>query len=200
MYIGVSMGDKKFIVIEGLDGTGKSTTAKALAKALGGVALNTPLDKFKDVRPQLEDIYAKESYGRQLFYASTAIASSLQVQKELADSPAVVLDRYWLSTQVYHSWRTQGVHFKLPEVEGMLLKPDLTVYLELSLEERIKRLGGRSDNTEEDRQTTDLVANQQLNDLYHAHRSSPCVGTWLNVDASLSTKDIVDKVIQHIMK
>lgn len=32
-----------FIVIEGLDGTGKSTTAKALAKKLGGIALIIPL-------------------------------------------------------------------------------------------------------------------------------------------------------------
>jgi len=187
-----------FIVIEGLDGTGKSTTAKALADKLGGVALNTPLDKFKDVRPQLEEIYADESYGRQLFYASTAIASSLQVQKELKDSPVVVLDRYWLSTQVYHSWRTQGAHFKLLEVESMLLKPDLTVYLELSLEERIKRLGGRGGNTEEDRQTTDLVASQQLNDLYDTHRNSPCVGTWLKVDAGLSIEEIVKRVIEYL--
>lgn len=200
MYEGENMTNKKFIVIEGLDGTGKSTTAKALSKALGGVALSTPVDKFKDVRPKLEEIYAEESYGRQLFYASTAIASSIQVKKKLEDAPAVVLDRYWLSTQVYHSWRTQGAHFQLPEVENMLLKPDLTVYLALSLEERVKRLGGRSDNTEEDRQTTELRANQQLNALYHAHSNSPCVGKWLEIDASLSTDEIVDKVIKYLVK
>lgn len=187
-----------FIVIEGLDGTGKSTTAKALAKALGGIALNTPLDKFKDVRPKLEGIYAEEPYGRQLFYASTAVSSSIQVEKELAKASVVVLDRYWLSTQVYHSWRTEGAHFKLFEVEKMILKPDLTVYLELSLEERIKRLGERSDNTEEDSQTTDLNANKHLNDLYHDHRDSPCVGNWLKVDASLSTDNIVKRVVNYL--
>ena len=62
------------------------------------------------------------------------------------------------------------------------MEPDLKVYLELSLEERIKRLGGRSGNAEEYRQTIDLAANQQLNDLYHSLRSSPYVGTWLNID------------------
>lgn len=189
-----------FIVIEGLDGTGKSTTAKALAKKLGGIALNTPLDKFKDVRPQLEDIYAEESYGRQLFYASTAISSSKQVELELMHNPAVVLDRYWLSTQVYHSWRTQGAHFKLSEVEGMLLKPDLTVYLELSLEDRVKRLGGRVGNTEEDRQTTDLVANHKLNELYNSYSDTAFVGSWLKIDAALHTDEIVDEVIQYIIK
>ena len=71
-------------------------------------------------------------------------------------------------------------------------------HLELSLEERIKRLGGRSDNTEEDRQTTDLVANQQLNDLYHAYSNSPCVGTWLKVDAGLSTSSIVRQVVEFL--
>ena len=187
--------NKKFIAIEGLDGTGKSTTAKALAEALGGTALSTPLDKFKQVRPQLEEIYLNEPYGRQLFYASTAIATSIQVKQELETHQVVILDRYWLSTQVYHHWRTQGQHFELAEVENMLLKPDLTIYLELPLEERMKRLEGRSDNTEEDRQTTELVANEQLNKLYHAYLESSCSGQWLAMDTSLTTDKIVEKVI-----
>jgi thymidylate kinase len=192
--------NKKFIVIEGLDGTGKSTTVKALAEALGGISLSTPLDKFKQVRPQLEEIYLNESYGRQLFYASTAIASSIQATQELETHQVVVLDRYWLSTQVYHHWRTQGQHFELPEVENMLLKPDLTIYLELSLEERMKRLGGRRHNTDEDRQTTDFIANEQLNQLYHAYLESSCPGQWLAVDASLNTDKIVDEVIRYLSK
>ncbi len=126
-----------FIVIEGLDGSGKSTMVNALAELLGGFALNTPLDKFKTVRPELETIYGSDSYGRQLFYASTAMSSSLKVEGALSKYPHVVLDRYRLSTQVYHSWRTNGAHFQLTEVEDKLLKPDLTIYLELSLDDRM---------------------------------------------------------------
>ncbi|MEY8239601.1 MAG: deoxynucleoside kinase [Cycloclasticus sp.] len=168
-----------FIVIEGLDGTGKSTAAKTLAKALGGKFLTTPLDKFKTVRPELEEIYSDESLARQLFYASTAVSSSNRVSEELTQNDCVIIDRYWLSTQVCHSWRTAGEYFLLPEVEASILKPDLTVYLNISLEERIKRLGGRSNNTEEDRLTTNVVANAKLNELYLSYSDSSFVGQWL---------------------
>jgi dTMP kinase len=187
-----------FIVIEGLDGTGKSTTAKTLAKALGGKFLTTPLDKFKAVRPELEKIYGDESLARQLFYTSTAVCSSNRVLEELAKHRCVVIDRYWLSTQVYHSWRTNGEHFLLSEVEASILKPDLTVYLNISLEERIKRLGGRSDNTEEDRLTTDVAANEKLNELYFSYSDSSCVGQWLAADANVQTDVIVDSILMYI--
>jgi len=187
-----------FIVIEGLDGTGKSTTAKTLAKALGGKFLTTPLDKFKTVRPELEEIYSDESLARQLFYASTAVCSSNRVSEELAQYDCVIIDRYWLSTQVYHSWRTGGEHFLLPEVEASILKPDLTVYLNISLEERIKRLGGRSDNTEEDRLTTNVVANAKLNELYFSYSDSSFEGQWLGVDACMQTGAIVESILKYI--
>lgn len=61
----------------------------------------------------------------------------------------------------------------------MLLKPDLTVYLELSLEDRVKRLGGRVGNPEEDRQITDLVTNHKLNELYNSYSGTAFVGSWL---------------------
>ncbi len=187
-----------FIVIEGLDGAGKSTTAKALAKALGGKFLTTPLDKFKAVRPELEDIYGDESLARQLFYASTAVCSSNQVSEELAQHGCVIIDRYWLSTQVYHSWRTGGEHFLLPEVEACILKSDLTIYLNVSLEERIKRLGGRSDNTEEDSLTTNVTANTRLKELYLSYCDSNIAGQWLEVNASMQTGVIVESILKYI--
>lgn len=187
-----------FIVVEGLDGTGKSTTAKALAQALQGKFLNTPLDKFKAVRPELEAIYGDESLARQLFYASTAVCSSNRVIEELKTYECVVIDRYWLSTQVYHSWRTNGEHFLLSEVEQEILKPDITIYLSLSLEDRMKRLGGRDDNTEEDRLTTDITANQKLNELYRSYANTDFVGKWLEVDASLATDRILAKILEVI--
>ncbi len=187
-----------FIVIEGLDGTGKSTTANALSKKLGGKFLTTPLDKFKAVRPELELIYGEESLARQLFYASTAVSSSNQVREELGQYGCVVIDRYWLSTQVYHSWRTDGEHFLLPEVAASILQPDLTVYLNISLEERIKRLGGRNDNTVEDRLTTVAEANAKLNELYLSYGRSSFVGQWLDIDASMKTDVIVESIVSHI--
>ncbi len=184
-----------FIVVEGLDGTGKSTTAKALASALNGIFLNTPLDKFKIVRPAMEDIYGDESLARQLFYASTAICSSNRVSQALKEAKCVVIDRYWYSTQVYHSWRTSGQHFQLQEVEDQLVKPDLTVYLGLPLVARKERLAGRDGNTDEDRQTMAIKADKTLNELYRAYADHPFSRRWVEMDASLPTEDIVSSVL-----
>jgi len=187
-----------FIVLEGIDGSGKSTTANAIADALQGVALTTPLDKFKSVRPELESIYGNEFLARQLFYASTAIASSNRVGSELLKSSCVVIDRYWLSTQVYHSWYTKGAHMLLPEVENILLKPDLTVFLNISLEDRLKRLSKRSVVTAEDSLTATVKADEELSGLYRSFSNSKLVGKWLEVDASQSTEQIVQEVLQSI--
>lgn len=39
-------GQCLFIVIEGIDGTGKSTVAQLLAKKLDGICVKTPFDEF----------------------------------------------------------------------------------------------------------------------------------------------------------
>jgi len=183
-----------FIVIEGLDGVGKSTVSKALAQAVGAISLNTPSDKFKQVRPLLEAAYVGNNLARQLFYASTALDVSNEVSQLIAQGQGVVLDRYWLSMQVYHDWKCKGQHFMLPEVEASLLVPDLTVFLELPLAERERRMGKRGDNTNEDAITLSAEANSKLVSLYHDHSRNPAVGRWLAIDASLSVSAIVDKI------
>ena len=131
-----------FIVIEGLDGVGKSTVSNALAQAVGAMRLNTPSDKFKHVRAELELAYEGNNLGRQLFFASTVLDVSNEVSRLGGKGHSVVLDRNWLSTQVYHDWKCKGDNFMLSEVESNLLVPDLTVFLELPLAERERRMGG----------------------------------------------------------
>ena len=111
---------------------------------------------------------------------------------------SVVLDRYWLSTQVYHDWKCKGDNFMLSEVESNLLVRDLTVFLELPLAERERRMGGRGDNTSEDAITLSTEANASLVNLYHDYSANPVVGRWLVIDASLSVAAIVELISQQL--
>ena len=187
-----------FIVVEGLDGVGKSTFVKALAKAIGADDLCSPADKFKNVRGTLEHAYEGNALARQLFYASTVVDISDEVRKLLVGENRVVVDRYWLSTQVYHDWKSEGKNFDLEDVRAHLLVPDWTIYLELPLEVRERRLALRGMNTTEDKITLNKEADDKLSGLYEKYSSSPIVGRWLTVDASLDVDSIVDVVRQHI--
>jgi dTMP kinase len=100
-----------FIVIEGLDGVGKSTIAKALAAEIDAVILTTPGDKFSRIRNELELIYKDSPQARQLFYMSTVVTAANDVRELIAKGKNVIVDRYWLSTQVYHHWKVITLSF-----------------------------------------------------------------------------------------
>ena len=115
-----------FIVIEGLDGVGKSTITKALAREVDAVMLATPGDKFNSMRSELELIYKDNHQARQLFYMSTVVNISEQVRDLISKGKSVIVDRYWLSTQVYHQWKSETPPFELTEVESSIWVPDVS--------------------------------------------------------------------------
>src|ERR1700677_1365004 len=88
-----------FIVLEGADGTGKTTAAKNLAKSLGAKYIATPPPKFREIRNVVDkDV----SVGvRFLFYLTGVLHASDIVRQTLANQP-VVCDRYIASTIAYH--------------------------------------------------------------------------------------------------
>lgn len=172
-----------FIVIEGLDGSGKSTVSKCLAKKLNAKWFTTPGTDFKTTRKHLDAVFKNNPKARQLFYMATVLNVAVEAQRLIDSDQHVVVDRYWLSTQVYHCWMTKGQHYKLHEIESELLKPDLTVYLDLPMHERIKRINDRNNCTEEDSQTLTQEADDELRNLYDQMSDSDPVGQWLRVDA-----------------
>lgn len=141
-----------FIVLEALDGVGKTTLAKGLAARLGGVALNTPGDALREVSGQILDGLGPNQEARCLFYAGSVIARGREARELVEAGHSVVMDRYWLSTISYA--RARGVKADLDQVEALVPAPDVTVLLTLDEDERQRRMRARG-LTAADRETLD---------------------------------------------
>ncbi|KAG5512266.1 hypothetical protein JKF63_07788 [Porcisia hertigi] len=82
------------IVLEGLDGTGKTVVAGTLAERLSGVAISTPPLQFAEVRETFrgqDEALARAFYSAANYIAAEGILAAAQ-------SSVVVVDRWWCST------------------------------------------------------------------------------------------------------
>ncbi|MBI5516334.1 MAG: AAA family ATPase [Deltaproteobacteria bacterium] len=183
------------MVLEGLDGTGKSTLASALCARLGAVSLRTPPEALAAVRPAVDAALAPSPIATQLFYAGTVALASDLAGEALAAGRSVVLDRYWLSTLVYASCRPQRV--ALRALESRLRRPDLTVYLTTDERVRAERLAARG-VTRADRDS--LARHRALRRRYdQALLTSPLAGAVLRLDAGSSSPEaLADAVLQAL--
>lgn len=184
-----------FIVVEGLDGTGKSTLAAQLAARLGAALLRTPSQEFNAVRPVVDAAFAASPVAAQLFYGATVVHASDRARALLAQGTPVVIDRYWLSTVVYAACR--NAHIDLSPVEPVLLCPDLTVFVEADEDVRRERLAVRG-MTAADR---DSVAQRESLRVRYLAGLSGCAlsGAVLRLDSTRATPDeLVERVLAEV--
>jgi dTMP kinase len=173
-----------FIVVEGLDGTGKSTLAKELSSILDAELLRTPPDEFTDIRNKIDQTYWECGLAAQLFYGSTVAFTSKKVQKFLQRGHSVVVDRYWLSTHAYARCRDESLD--LAEVIPMLKKPDMTIMLYLDEITRLKRIKIRG-MSKADMKSFDQ--HKQLREAYMQALTLPITGKVLKIDTSYLTPE-----------
>ena len=64
----------KLIVIDALDGVGKTTTGTLLAERLNGVFWNTPGPRIRSVAPEVLRSLHEHQLARCLFYASSVLS------------------------------------------------------------------------------------------------------------------------------
>jgi dTMP kinase len=154
------MSRAAFLVLDGLDGTGKTTQCRLLAERLragghevvtcidpGGTALGNLLRELLlhhqgDIEPASEAL---------LFMASRAQLVHEVIRPALAANRIIVSDRFLLANIVYHGHAGSVDVEQLRQAEQLStggLEPDLTLVLDLSVEEAEARRGRRADRME----------------------------------------------------
>lgn len=123
-----------FIVIEGIDCSGKSTVSKILAEQREAILYRTPP---KNIIAQRDEIDANATpIEHYRFYLDGIRTASKEIWEVLASGKEVVCDRYWLSTYIYHT--VIGVSVNTDDFAG-IIQPDLTVLLLVSNDVQAKR-------------------------------------------------------------
>lgn len=128
------------IVVEGLDGTGKTTTCDLLARKLNATLYRTPPKILLEEREAIDRFATDEEHYR-FYLRGVQIAS-----RELAalNSPRVIIDRYWMTTVAYH--RAMGLTASRQDF-GDITEPDTTIFLTVDPAVQIHRLVTRGLST-----------------------------------------------------
>lgn len=148
----------KFIVFEGLDGAGTSTQMMRLKRWLSERGIFVELTKEPTngplggvIRQVIEERVFIDPVSRALAFASDRVDHLLNGQngiKAILDRGLWVLcDRYVLSNLAYQ--RAEGIDLEwLVLINRFAIKPDLTVFIDTSVQNCIERLNRRSSHLE----------------------------------------------------
>lgn len=138
------MSKGKFIVLEGIDGCGKTTHAKLLTKWLaekGHNVLHTKEPSRGQIGLLLREYLKKDSLpliDALLFTADRAEHVEKEIEPALKEGKIVVCERYFYSTIAYQM--AQGLDKKwLQELNAFAPKPDLVILLDLPPDVSVKR-------------------------------------------------------------
>lgn len=181
-----------FVVFEGLDGTGKTSCARALAERIGARYMTTPCPEVRQLRQSVLDSFEGNQEAAQLFYLASVFDASAKVRRLLDAGVSVVLDRYFLSTQVYAAFRASRL--ELDAAASALVHPDLTVCLHAPLATRTLRLHGRG-CAPADAETLSPEADALLREGYRRKSSLPVAGRWFDCPNLACVSSTVDAVM-----
>ncbi|ARB91366.1 dTMP kinase [Legionella longbeachae] len=170
-----SMG--KLIVIEGLEGAGKSTAVNTVVDLLaerqiktittrepGGTAIGEILRNLIK-NPEYRDVLDDRSELLLLYTARIQLLKQV-IEPALQKGMWVIADRFELSTMAYQGGG-RGLdqemirHLSSFSLQG--LKPDLTLYLDISPEEGMRRVKSRG--------TLDRIEQQSIEFFHRVHDS-----------------------------
>ncbi|WP_035614343.1 dTMP kinase [Haloferula sp. BvORR071] len=145
-----------FIVLEGIDGTGKSTQTQLLAEWFRTQGREVVASREPTDGPWGRQIRATAATGRlspdeelELFLKDRRQHVEELISPALAAGKVVILDRYYFSTMAYQGSRGFDPLAIRAKNEAFAPKPDLLMILDLDVDTALSRIGARGDTANE---------------------------------------------------
>ena len=145
-----------FIVLEGIDGTGKSTQAKRLGEWLAALGREVVLSREPTAGPWGQKVRESAATGRlspedelQYFLNDRRQHVEELISPSLAAGKVVILDRYYFSTMAYQGARGFDPAEIRRKNEEFAPVPDLLLIMDLDVDSALERIGARGDTANE---------------------------------------------------
>lgn len=203
-------GRGRLIVLEGIDGAGKTTQAALLEAHLRGqgrqvlrTAEPTGLPTGVSLRRALSGTEKKTEWEMAAMFVLDRIAHNLHptegIEALLAEGIDLICDRYYYSTLAYQGQSTDYFWVKSMNLDcPQIRKPDLCVYLDLTPEQSLERIRGGREQVEiyENLHTLTAVRNAFLR-VFEDLRETDSI---VLVDAYRSAEEIAAEIAEAVSK
>lgn len=193
------MSQGLFIVIEGIDGTGKSTQSKRLAEWYRSRGREVVLSREPTDGPWGKKLRESATTGRlspdeelECFLNDRREHVEMSIKPALAEGKVVILDRYYFSTMAYQGARGFDPAEIRRRNEAFAPQPDLLLILDLSVESAHGRIGARGDTANEFEQRDTL---SRCREIFLSLRDEPfaCV-----IDAEPSLNEVTADILSVV--
>lgn len=198
-----------FIVVEGLNGSGKTTLVEGIKKKLK--LLNIQAEFFRDpgttkVAESIRQIILHKSEEVPvprcellLYEAARAQLVEVLIRPSLKKGSWVFCDRFYSSTVAFQGFARSFQRDKIDWLNAFAvdgINPDLVLYLDISVEDGLKRINQRK-SVEEDRLEKESLNFQQRVREGYLSQAKDSPQNWKILDALSSPEDLIEQSFEE---
>lgn len=195
----------QYIAIEGVIGAGKTTLATLLSERLNA---DLVLEQF-EINPFLEKFYKdrrRYAFQTQIFFLVNRYIQQQNLLQANLFKQYLVSDYFFEKDRIFASINLEGDELKLYEtlasqLEKNILKPDLVIYLQSSVDRLMENIRKRDRTFERNIQRSYIEQlNEAYNHFFFAYKSTPLLIVNTNEIDFINNKEDLENLIQLIFR